>query len=95
MNTKLPGIVLSCLVTVAATSTLGADAPRPKVTYQDNILPIFRNSCLNCHNPDKKKGGLDISSYSAAMAGSDGSFTSSSRVRSFASTHPRPLVQTL
>ena len=55
----------------APVALFAADAAAPKVTYQDNILPLFRNSCLNCHNPDKKKGGLDISSYSAAMAGSD------------------------
>jgi hypothetical protein len=49
---------------------LAADAP--KLNFQDQILPILRNACLNCHNPDKKKGGLDLSSYSATMAGSDG-----------------------
>src|SRR6266480_4031401 len=60
------------LAVVFAQGVFAADPPAaPKVTYQDNILPLFRNSCLNCHNPDKKKGGLDISSSSAAMAGSD------------------------
>src|SRR3954469_4520548 len=61
-----------CLLMCAPAAAFAADSPgAPKVTYQDNVLPIFRNACLNCHNPDKKKGGLDISSYSAAMAGSD------------------------
>jgi len=55
----------------APAAAFAADAAAPKITYQDHVLPIFRNACLNCHNPDKKKGGLDISSYSAAMAGSD------------------------
>ena len=32
-----------------------------KVTYEDHILPIFRNSCLKCHNADKMKADLDIS----------------------------------
>ncbi len=49
----------------AATSLAAED----KVTYQDHILPLFRNSCLNCHNPDKKKAGLDLSTYAGAMAG--------------------------
>jgi hypothetical protein len=52
-----------------------ADAPAkeaPKVTYQDHVLPILRNTCLNCHNPDKKKGDLNLASYSGAMAGSGG-----------------------
>ncbi len=42
-----------------------------KVTYADHILPIFRNACLNCHNPDKKKAGLDLSTYQASLMGSD------------------------
>jgi WD40 repeat protein len=46
-------------------------ADQPKINYQDHILPLFRNSCLNCHNPDKKKGGLDLSTYAAALAGAD------------------------
>ncbi|MCH2379151.1 MAG: hypothetical protein MK236_06995, partial [Pedosphaera sp.] len=41
-----------------------------KVTYQDQILPIFRNKCLKCHNADKMKADLDLSTYDAAMQGS-------------------------
>lgn len=55
-------------VTIAAALTAqGAD----KVTYDDQILPIFRNACLNCHNPDKKKAGLDLSTYQATLQGSE------------------------
>ncbi|MES2440136.1 MAG: c-type cytochrome domain-containing protein [Verrucomicrobiota bacterium] len=43
-----------------------------KTTYDDHIFPIFQQACLNCHNPDKAKGGLDLSSYSALMKGSSG-----------------------
>lgn len=43
-----------------------------KVTYDDHVLPIFQQTCLNCHNPDKTKGGLDLSSFSAAMRGGSG-----------------------
>ena len=46
------------------------DAPK-KVNYQDDIVPILRDACLNCHNPDKKKAGLDLSTYQATMSGSD------------------------
>ncbi|MCA1660194.1 MAG: hypothetical protein LC642_06625, partial [Verrucomicrobiaceae bacterium] len=42
-----------------------------KVTYVDHVLPIFRNACLNCHNPDKKKAGLDLTSYAGTIAGSE------------------------
>jgi mono/diheme cytochrome c family protein len=54
---------------MAADKPAAAAAAAPKVTYQDHILPIFRNTCLNCHNPDKKKGGLDLSTYVGISAG--------------------------
>ncbi|GAA5482872.1 chromosome partition protein Smc [Haloferula sargassicola] len=43
-----------------------------KITYDDHIFPLFQQSCLNCHNPDKTKGGLDLSSYQGAMKGGSG-----------------------
>ncbi|HYR58514.1 MAG TPA: c-type cytochrome domain-containing protein, partial [Chthoniobacteraceae bacterium] len=42
-----------------------------KVTYDDQVLPIFRNSCNNCHNPDKKKAGLDLTTYQSTLQGSE------------------------
>jgi WD40 repeat protein/cytochrome c551/c552 len=39
------------------------------VSFQDDVRPIFESACTSCHNPDKKKGGLDLSSYAAMMAG--------------------------
>ena len=42
-----------------------------KVNYNDHVLPIFRNACLNCHNPDKKKAGLDLSTFQNALQGSE------------------------
>src|SRR3954454_4923445 len=59
----------SCLRLVAAIGGLAFTASfafaQEKVNYQNNVLPIFRNICLNCHNPDKKKGGLDLSTFQA------------------------------
>ncbi|MGJ8694938.1 MAG: c-type cytochrome domain-containing protein [Verrucomicrobiaceae bacterium] len=43
-----------------------------KITYEDHIFPIFESACLNCHNPDKKKGGLDLSTYQGVTAGGSG-----------------------
>src|SRR5262249_30849713 len=40
-----------------------------KITYQDHILHLIENNCAKCHNPDKKKGDLDLTSFSALMAG--------------------------
>jgi WD40 repeat protein len=54
------------LGTVASLPARAADMPP---TFNDNVLPIFREKCCSCHNPDKKKGGLDLTSHGQAMAG--------------------------
>ncbi len=43
-----------------------------KTTYDDHVFALFQQSCLNCHNPDKAKGGLDLSSFTAALKGGSG-----------------------
>jgi Planctomycete cytochrome C/WD domain, G-beta repeat len=40
-----------------------------KTTYTDHVLPLVEQHCAKCHNPDKKKGDLDLTSYSGAMKG--------------------------
>ena len=54
-------------VLVSASSAVAADGK--KITYEDDVLPIFRDNCLKCHNPDKLKGDLDLTSFSSAIKG--------------------------
>jgi WD40 repeat protein len=39
------------------------------VTYKDDVQPILRKHCLNCHNPDKARSDLDVSTFQTLMAG--------------------------
>ena len=39
------------------------------VNYKDHVQPILRKHCLTCHNPDKAKSDLDVSTYRSLMAG--------------------------
>src|SRR5438034_10141361 len=57
-------IFLSCIL--SASSLLAEE----KITYQQHVRPIFNASCVSCHNPDKNKAGLDLTTYAAAMKGS-------------------------
>jgi hypothetical protein len=41
-----------------------------KVTYQDHILPLIEANCSKCHNADKKKADLELTSYQGALKGS-------------------------
>jgi len=43
-----------------------------KLTYDDHIRPLLENKCFSCHNPDKKKADLDLTSYAALVAGGSG-----------------------
>jgi hypothetical protein len=47
-----------------------APAKKPaKLTYDEHVKPIFRAKCFSCHNPDKKSGGLDLTTYGALRQG--------------------------
>jgi hypothetical protein len=58
---------------VALNSDIGfaADPPKgaKKLNYQENIQPIFREKCFACHDADKMKGGLDLTTFTKLMEG--------------------------
>lgn len=57
------------VITIAISSVVFA---QEKTTYDDHVFPIFQQACLNCHNPEKTKGGLDLSTFSGALKGGSG-----------------------
>ncbi|MDB6035250.1 MAG: domain, G-beta repeat [Verrucomicrobiales bacterium] len=60
--------MLRALLGFAVLGTFCASA-QEKITYQDHVLPLIENHCAKCHNPDKKKGDLDLTSYNGTMKG--------------------------
>jgi hypothetical protein len=40
-----------------------------KITYDDNVRPIFRDKCFACHNTEKKTAGLDLTTYAGVKTG--------------------------
>jgi hypothetical protein len=59
-------LLWAAFLTAAAGVAAAADAPP---TFDSDVLPILREKCCSCHNADKKKGGLDLTSHGQAMAG--------------------------
>ena len=55
---------------LASTASWAQDSE--KLTYDDHIRPLLENKCFSCHNPDKKKGGLELTSYSGLLNGGSG-----------------------
>ena len=41
-----------------------------KINFTDHILPVVEANCSKCHNPDKKKADLDLTSFQGALKGS-------------------------
>ncbi|HMJ91158.1 MAG TPA: c-type cytochrome domain-containing protein [Candidatus Acidoferrum sp.] len=54
---------------LAVLALAASAAAQEKVTFQDHILPVVEANCAKCHNSDKKKGDLDLTSYSGTIAG--------------------------
>src|SRR5215475_1147009 len=52
---------------VVSTATLFG---QEKINYTDQILPLIEANCSKCHNADKKKADLDLTSYQGALKGS-------------------------
>lgn len=68
MNVTLKRSPLLFLAIITATTIAPAATPTPTPNYEDHIKPLFRDHCLKCHNADKKKGSIDLSTYDAVIA---------------------------
>jgi WD40 repeat protein len=64
----------SALRSFALASILFALAPasiaQEKITYADHVIPVLRNHCFNCHNQDRTRGDLDLSTFNGVLKGS-------------------------
>jgi Planctomycete cytochrome C/WD domain, G-beta repeat len=58
-----------CVLCVLCGESCFADPPKGKVTFDQQVAPILRDKCLGCHNPDKTKGGLDLSNFTKTLQG--------------------------
>ncbi len=52
------------------TAVPATEAPVAGVSFVNDVMPIFANSCNECHGGRQTKGGLDIQTYESLMAGS-------------------------
>ncbi|MCA9137432.1 MAG: hypothetical protein KDB00_11755 [Planctomycetales bacterium] len=68
----MPNLRHLSIVALILSSALPSPAEEkmpPKVTFDDDVRPIFQAKCASCHNPDKKSAGLDLTNYSGLMQG--------------------------
>ncbi|MDH3584144.1 MAG: hypothetical protein OER86_08005, partial [Phycisphaerae bacterium] len=55
---------------LALSTALPSAWGQAKPTFVDDLQPLLREHCSNCHNPDKRKGDLDLTSFQGLLAGS-------------------------
>ena len=58
----------SLMLTVLALTT-PARADEKSVSFEKDVMPIFKANCISCHKADKKKGKLDMSTYTELRKG--------------------------
>ena len=49
-----------------------ACAAEPKMSFSEDVLPVFRGRCVSCHQPSGQgydKSGLDLTTYEGVMKG--------------------------
>jgi predicted nucleic acid-binding Zn-ribbon protein len=64
------GCALSFHDRAAAEDATDKDKKKPpKITYDEHVKPILRKNCFSCHDADKKKGDLDMTTYTGLMQG--------------------------
>jgi Protein of unknown function (DUF1592)/Protein of unknown function (DUF1588)/Protein of unknown function (DUF1595)/Protein of unknown function (DUF1585)/Planctomycete cytochrome C/Protein of unknown function (DUF1587) len=80
MRSILPKLfALSILLLPGAPVVVAAEGPVPKskdgipypplVDFNNDILPLFERSCVQCHGPHKASGGLQLTSGAKLMEG--------------------------
>jgi mono/diheme cytochrome c family protein len=63
------------LLVVAAAASFGplpvAVATADEIDFRRDVAPLLAKRCAGCHDPNEKKGGLDLTTREAALAGGD------------------------
>jgi WD40 repeat protein len=55
--------------TLGVVGFIGSLSAQDKTTFTDPVLPLVEQQCAKCHNPDTKKGDLDLTSHSGVLKG--------------------------
>ncbi|HYH67920.1 MAG TPA: c-type cytochrome domain-containing protein [Urbifossiella sp.] len=62
--------ILVVAASIAIAPRASADPARP--TFDDDVLPVLRQHCTNCHGNDKQKGDLNVATFAALQKGGAG-----------------------
>jgi hypothetical protein len=57
---------------MATAAVSDEEKPPPTASFDRDVQPILRKRCGNCHNAERPRGELDLTSYASVMAGGAG-----------------------
>ncbi len=69
------GLAIAALAGIeftTSTALCAAETSQTKMSYKDDVMPIFIGRCVGCHQPSgegTQKSGLDLTSYAGVMKG--------------------------
>jgi hypothetical protein len=52
-------LLLACALALGSSTAQCTEATR----FEKEIRPLLKTSCVSCHNPQKKWGGLDLARF--------------------------------
>lgn len=65
-------VVAGMQITTSSTAICAPQTSQTKMSFKEDVLPIFKGRCESCHQPGKEgteKSGLDLTSYAGLMKG--------------------------
>src|SRR5829696_544419 len=62
-------IVWTSAMLSAARDGVGQSAGVSRIDYQRQVRPLIEKHCLECHNEDRRQGGLSLGTYADALDG--------------------------
>jgi hypothetical protein len=62
----------ACLLAAAPPARPDGGPSSVAPSYDREVRPIFRKRCAGCHNPERPRGELDLTSYAGVLAGGAG-----------------------
>ena len=71
VRTATSGLFIAAMI-ASGLGTAAAQAPQNKMSYAEDIAPIFRGYCESCHKAGgagTEASGLDLKSYAGLMKG--------------------------
>lgn len=69
-QTPVPTDTPQATSTALPPTDISTEAPVTGISFANDVMPIFNNSCNKCHGLEQVKEGLDLTSYDTLMAGS-------------------------